>query len=71
MHLSACNWTRNHNHLVHKRTLNHLAKLPNQDPPPPPPLHPFQISGSALDLKLLHATYKTTESSILFSSCAN
>ena len=23
----ACNWTRNHNHLVHKQTLNHLAKL--------------------------------------------
>ena len=21
------NWTRTHNHLVHKRTLNHLAKL--------------------------------------------
>ena len=20
-------WTQNHNHLVHKRTLNHLAKL--------------------------------------------
>ena len=25
--LSDCNWTRAHNHLVHKRTLNHLAKL--------------------------------------------
>ena len=25
--LSDCNWTRNHHHLVHKRTLNHLAKL--------------------------------------------
>ena len=25
--LSDCNWTRTHNHLVHKRTLNHLAKL--------------------------------------------
>ena len=23
--LSDCNWTRTHNHLVHKRTLNHLA----------------------------------------------
>ena len=23
---SDCNWTRTHNHLVHKRTLNHLAK---------------------------------------------
>ena len=22
-----CNWTRTHNHVVHKRTLNHLAKL--------------------------------------------
>ena len=22
-----CNWTRTHNHLVHKRALNHLAKL--------------------------------------------
>ena len=22
-----CNWTRTHNHLVHKRTLDHLAKL--------------------------------------------
>ena len=22
-----CYWTRTHNHLVHKRTLNHLAKL--------------------------------------------
>ena len=22
-----CHWTRTHNHLVHKRTLNHLAKL--------------------------------------------
>ena len=26
--LSDCNWTRSHNHLVYKRTLNHLAKLP-------------------------------------------
>ena len=25
--LSDCNWTRTHNHLVHKQTLNHLAKL--------------------------------------------
>ena len=25
--LSDCNWTLTHNHLVHKRTLNHLAKL--------------------------------------------
>ena len=25
--LSDCNWTRTHNHLVHKWTLNHLAKL--------------------------------------------
>ena len=25
--LSDCNWTRIHNHLVHKRTFNHLAKL--------------------------------------------
>ena len=25
--LSNCNWTRTHNHLVRKRTLNHLAKL--------------------------------------------
>ena len=25
--LSDCNWTRTHNHLVHKRTLNYLAKL--------------------------------------------
>ena len=24
-----CNWYRTHNHLVHKRTLNHLAKLAN------------------------------------------
>ena len=24
--LSVCNWARTHNHLVHKRTLNHLAK---------------------------------------------
>ena len=24
--LSDCNWTRTHNHLFHKRTLNHLAK---------------------------------------------
>ena len=23
---SDCNWTRTHNHLVHKRTINHLAK---------------------------------------------
>ena len=22
-----CNWTRTHNHLVRKRTLNHLARL--------------------------------------------
>ena len=22
-----CNWTRTHNHLVRKRTLNHLTKL--------------------------------------------
>ena len=25
--LSDCNWTQTHNQLVHKRTLNHLAKL--------------------------------------------
>ena len=25
--LSDCNWTRTQNHLVRKRTLNHLAKL--------------------------------------------
>ena len=25
--LSECNWTRTHNHLVHKRILNYLAKL--------------------------------------------
>ena len=25
--LSDCNWTRTHNHLVPKQTLNHLAKL--------------------------------------------
>ena len=25
--ISACNWTRTYNHLVHKRTLNHLGKL--------------------------------------------
>ena len=25
--LSDWNWTRTHNHLVHKRTLNYLAKL--------------------------------------------
>ena len=24
---SDCNWIRTHNHLVHKRSLNHLAKL--------------------------------------------
>ena len=24
---NTCNWIRTHNHLVHKRTLNHLAKL--------------------------------------------
>ena len=25
-----CNWTRTHNHLVRKRTLNHLAKLTSE-----------------------------------------
>ena len=25
--LSDCNWTQTHNHLLHKRTLNQLAKL--------------------------------------------
>ena len=25
--LSDCNWAGTHNHLVHKQTLNHLAKL--------------------------------------------
>ena len=25
--ISDCNWTRTHNHLLHKWTLNHLAKL--------------------------------------------
>ena len=25
--LSDCTWTQTHNHLVHKRTLNHFAKL--------------------------------------------
>ena len=27
VYLHDCNWTRTHNHLVHKRTLNHIAKL--------------------------------------------
>ena len=27
MDVSDCNWIQTHNHLVHKRTLNHLAKL--------------------------------------------
>ena len=27
MRINYCNWNRTHNHLVHKRTLNHLAKL--------------------------------------------
>ena len=27
--LTNCNWTRTHHHLVHKGTLNHLAKLAN------------------------------------------
>ena len=27
LRLSDCNWTRTQNHLVHKRTLDHLAKL--------------------------------------------
>ena len=26
IHIADCNWTQTHNHLVHKRTLNHLAK---------------------------------------------
>ena len=26
-----CNWTRTHNHLLRKRTLNHLAKLASVD----------------------------------------
>ena len=30
---SDCNWTRTHNHLVHKRTLNHLANLALVSPP--------------------------------------
>ena len=25
--LGDCNWIRTHNHLVHKQTLNHLAKM--------------------------------------------
>ena len=29
--LSDCNWTWIHNHLVHKRTLNHLVKLASLD----------------------------------------
>ena len=29
--LSDCNCTRTHNHLVHERTLNHLAKLTNEN----------------------------------------
>ena len=29
--LSGCNCTRNHNHLVHEQTLNHLAKLTNEN----------------------------------------
>ena len=28
--LSDCSWTRTHNHLVYKRTLNHLAKMEKQ-----------------------------------------
>ena len=27
LNLIDCNWTRTHSHLVHKRTLNHLAKM--------------------------------------------
>ena len=29
--LSGCNCTRNHNHLVHEQTLNHLTKLTNEN----------------------------------------
>ena len=29
--LSDCNWSRTHNHLAHKRTLSHLAKLVSLD----------------------------------------
>ena len=30
LYLNHCNWTRTHNHLVRKRTLNHLAKLTSE-----------------------------------------
>ena len=29
--LNDCNWTRTRNHLLHKRTLNHLGKLVSLD----------------------------------------
>ena len=41
--LSDCNWTRTQNHLVHKRTLNHLAKM----------AYSAELAHSALFLVLL------------------
>ena len=42
---SDCNWTQNQNHLVLKRTLNHLAKLAVKHNPtwPQIPYHPYSI----------------------------
>ena len=60
-----CNWTRNHNHFVHKWTFNHLAKLAKW-------LHCAASTClyGAFDCVLYHATYAPQSESTLHS-CLN
>ena len=60
--LSECNWTRTHNHLVRKRTLNHLAKLAKW--------LSWVVSTVYLTVCSCHVTYAFQSESTLYS-CLN
>ena len=47
--LSDCNGIRTHNHLVHKRTLNHLVKLPTGW------VFVYELSGCGFDSRCRHS----------------
>ena len=43
-----CNWTRSHNHFVHKQTLNHLTNH----------LAVYELSGCGFESSCSHITFK-------------
>ena len=46
-----CNWTQTHNHLVRKRTLNHLAKLANL-------VFNYELSGCGFESSCSHLNFR-------------